>query len=115
MPDSDNQPTVTNPTAEQSIRTAAKDERCDEKLRGLLKEVHVSKSAQAVHIELELLPDADHLRHPAVPRHRAARPRRVGRALHVHREPDGQPGGDVSRDPVRRRRRGRGRCWSRTR
>lgn len=45
-------------SAEQSIRTAAKDERCDEKLRGLLKEVHVSKSAQAVHIELELLPDA---------------------------------------------------------
>jgi hypothetical protein len=44
--------------AEQSIRTAVKDDRRDEKLRDLLKEAHVSKSALAVHIELEVLPDA---------------------------------------------------------
>ena len=45
-------------SAEQSIRAAAKDDGRDEKLRDLLKAVHVSKSAQAVHIKLELLPDA---------------------------------------------------------
>jgi len=45
-------------SAEQSIRKAARDDRCDEKLRALLSEIHVSKSAQAVHIELEALADA---------------------------------------------------------
>ena len=44
--------------AEQSIRKAAQDSRCDENLRTLLSSVHVSKSALAVHIELEVLPDA---------------------------------------------------------